>query len=248
MKLQNIPLLDELMREYNKIKNSFILSDFEKTIIYGGRFVEVILKSILMYYNVPNIASRKSRFDKMFNILINLQKTNAKDEILTLAVPIIAKSIYILRNKKRVVHFKEIDPNFIDAKYVMEASDWIFSQLLLFMEEIDEREMREVLDKFVEKKLPFVEKFENGSILILKEKLRFSDELLLFLYSNYPKRIKKEEIMSSLRPKYLQLLTTTLRRLERKKLIHINENGIKLTKLGIIRVEKMAENELLFLS
>ncbi len=242
MKLQKIPLIDELMKEYNQIKNSFILSDFEKTIISGGRFVEIVLKSILMYYNIRNMDFRKFKFDKMFNILVNLQKKNAKDEILTLAVPIVAKSIYTLRSKKKVAHFKEIDPNFIDAKYVIEASDWIFSQLLLFMEKIDEHKMKEVLDKFIERKVPFVEKFEDGSILILKENLPFSDELLLFLYTNYPKRVKKDEIISSIRPRYPQLLNTTLQRLEKKKFIHINKNGIKLTKLGIIKVEKIIKN------
>ncbi len=239
MKLQEIPLINELIKEYNQIKNSFILSDFEKTIISGGIFVEIVLRSILIYYNVQNIDFRKSKFDKMFNTLINLQKLSAKDEILTLVVPIVAKSIYTLRSKKKVAHFKEIDPNFIDAKYVIEASDWIFSQLLLFMEKINEHKMKEVLDKFVERKLPVVEKFEDGSILILKENLPFSDELLLLLYINYPKRVKKDEIIFSVKPKYPQLLSTTLRRLERKKFIHINKNGIKLTKLGIIRVEKI---------
>ena len=238
MKLQKIPLIDELIKEYNQIKNSFILSDFEKTIISGGRFVEIVLRSILIYYE-QDIDFRKSKFDKMFNILINLQKLSTKDEILTLALPIVAKSIYTLRSKKKVAHFKEIDPNFIDAKYVIEASDWIFSQLLLFMERIDEHKMKEALDKFVERKLPIVEKFEDGSILILKENLPFSDEFLLFLYTNYPKRVKKDEIIFSMKPKYSQLLTTTLRRLEGKKLIHINKNGIKLTKLGIMRVEKI---------
>ncbi|RLG90634.1 MAG: hypothetical protein DRO36_05805 [Candidatus Hecatellales archaeon] len=233
----NEKIVNRLIEEYKEIKKAQFLNDYEKVISHAAKFSEIILALIENKVSGQSVNLDKIRFGSLFEKIKRYPKSNAEDEILTLAIPEVAKSVYTLRNKKDVAHVKTIDPDFVDSIYCVTACDWMLSELILLFLKKDEKESYELICSVLEKKIPLIEEFENGTIVILREGLSRSNEILLALYHHYPKRISNSDLKKMLRipPKSLYVY---LKRLEEQKLIHRTENGSKLTLLGVKYIEE----------
>jgi hypothetical protein len=151
-----------------------------------------------------------------------------------LAIPRVTRTIYDIRSKKRVVHIKSINPNLLDSQYCVSACDWILAQFVMLYLKADAQDFSSIIHSLIERQIPFVEQFEDGSITILKE-LSFKDQFMLGLYKLGVRTPKKE--LARILKTYGQLINTTLRNLEKEKLAHANEAGVVLTKKGIRVVE-----------
>ncbi len=135
---------------------------------------------------------------------------------------------------------KLLDPSYIDAYYCLSAVDWIISQLLIIgIGSIDEVKIGELILSILEKKLPFVEKFDDGTLIFLAD-LPLKDKILLALYMKHPNRVSNKELCDMLKNEgKKKSILAILSHLHRKeKLIHRNEAGAVLTRKGIDYVEK----------
>ncbi len=176
-------------------------------------------------------------FNKLLDEIVKYPKPSAEDVILTLAIPRVAESIYTIRSKKVVAHVKTIDPSFIDSSYCGSACDWMLSELAMLFYTSNPKEASELINSLLEKRIPLIEEFENGGIVILKKDLLVKDEFLIYLYYTYPNRITNGDLINAVRyhnPTYAEKI---LIKLEGEKLIHRNINGNKPTKLGLKYVE-----------
>ena len=233
----NEKIVNYLIEEYKEMKKAQFLNDYEKVISHAAKFSEIILALIENKVSRHPVNLYKIRFSNLFEKIRQYPKSNAEDEILTLAIPTVAKSVYTLRNKKNVAHVKTIDPDFVDSIYCVTACDWILSELVLLFLKKDEKESYELICSMLEKKIPLIEEFENGTIVILRKDLSKSSEILLALYHHYPKRISNSDLKKMLRIPSKSLYVY-LKRLEEQKLIHRTENGSKLTLLGVKYIEE----------
>jgi hypothetical protein len=232
-------LLHELLKEYDQAKKFNFLEDWEKSILHASEFSEMTLAVVKNIVDKEVVDINNIHFDQLCNELINRTKVTAEDEILMLAIPRAARSIYDIRNKKRVVHIKAIEPSLLDSQYCVSACDWILSQLVMLYLESDPNEVSSIIHSLIEKQVPFIEQFEDGCLVVLKEGLNFKEQFLVALYK-LGKRVSKKELTRILK-KYDQLINATSKNLENDKLVHTNENGVLLTKKGI----KFVENNLL---
>jgi hypothetical protein len=230
-------LVDELIREYKEVRKQDFLGNVEETIIHSGRFSELILAFIRNYVSTKVVNIDEIHFDEILNEIYNYPKKTAEDRILTLAIPRVATSVYTIRSKKDVVHVKKIDPDFFDSSYCVAACGWMLSQLVLLFYTSNSKEANDLIDSLLEKKIPFVEEFEDGSARLLEQGMPLVDRILLVLYNFYPNRKTYDfvagAIMSS--PQYVK---DQMIKLEKALLTHTNSDGAKLTKLGIEKVEK----------
>jgi len=229
-------LSNELLKEYDLARRFHFLEDWEKSILHASKFSELTLAVIENMVDEKHIDINNIHFEKLFNELIKKTKVTGKDEILMLAIPRVAKSIYTIRNKRRVAHIKAVDPNFLDSQYCISACDWILSQFVMLFLESSPTEVDSIVHSLIEKQVPFVEQFEDNSLVILKEGLNFREQFLVALY-RLGKRISKKEITRILKT-YSQLVNSTSKNLEKDKLVHVNDNGVVLTKKGLKFVEK----------
>jgi|YelNatPaOPRAMG01_1025707.scaffolds.fasta_scaffold51959_3 hypothetical protein len=231
-------IVSKLVNEYREVKKAQLLNDYEKAISHSAKFSEAILALIenKLWGHVVNLD--KIYFGNFCEKIKKYPKSNAEDEILTLAIPEVAESVYALRNKKDVAHIKTIDPDSIDSVYCTTACDWMLSELVLLFLKVDEKETYELINSVLKKKVSIIEEFEDGTIVILQKNLSRSDEILLALYHFYPQRIPNADLKKMLK---LPQMYTYLERLEGEKLIHRTADGSKLTQLGI----KYVEDELL---
>jgi DNA-binding PadR family transcriptional regulator len=226
-----------LIEEYRDVKKAHFFNKYEEVIKYAGKFSETILALIENKVSGKSINLDKVEFDELYKKIVKYPKSSAKEEVLTLAIPRVARSVYTLRSKKDVVHVKTVDPDFIDSVYCLTACDWMLSEIALLFLKVDEREVYELINSVLKKKIPLVEEFEDGTIVILKKDLSRSDEILLTLYYHYPRRLPNSDL-----DKILKLPSKSiyvyLQRLEDERLIHRTEEGSKLTQLGIKYVEE----------
>jgi hypothetical protein len=231
-------ITDRLIEYYKEVKKAHLSNKCKDVIRYAGQFSEAILTLIENKVSGKSVNVDKVEFEKLYKKILNYPKLNAKDEILTLALPRVARSVYTLRNKKAVVHVKTVDPDFIDSVYCVTACDWMLSELAFLLLKADEREVYELINSVLRKKIPLIEEFEDGTIVVLKEGLPWADEILLALYHYYPQRLKKQELEKILKTSSSSIIYTYLQRLENKRLIHRTDEGSKLTQLGIKYVEE----------
>jgi hypothetical protein len=229
-------LVDELVKEYKQVRKQDLFRNVEETIIHSGRFSELILAFIKNYVSTKVVNIDEIHFEELLNEIYNYPKKTAENRILTLAIPRVAASVYTIRSKKDVVHVKKIDPDFFDSSYCVAACSWMLSQLVLLLYTSDSKEANELINSMLEKKIPFVEEFEDGSARLLEQGMPFIDRVLLVLYNFYPNRkspnFVAETMMSS--PQYVK---TQIVNLEKAFLVHTNLEGSKLTRRGIERVE-----------
>jgi len=148
-------------------------------------------------------------FDSLFNEITARKKVNAVEEILMLAIPRVALSVYCIRNKKRVAHVKSINPDMIDSQYCLSACDWILSQIIMLYVTSNPEETSVLIHSLIEKQIPFIEQFEDGSLMVLDEKLTFKQQLMIVLYK-LGRRTPRKEVVRVLST-YPQLLNKPLR-------------------------------------
>jgi len=228
-------LATELLKEYTLAKRYNFLGDWEKSILHAAKFAELSLATVKNIVDKKPINLNSIRFNNLFNELINKPKNTEMDELLLLIIPHVARTVYDIRNKKRVAHIKSIDPTSLDSQFCVAACNWILSQLICTLLKLDEEKINSLLRSLNEKQIPFVEQFEDGTIVILKDGLTFKEQLLIALYQ-IGQRIPKKELVSILKA-YNQIVHLSVKDLEKKKLVHINEKGVCLTKKGIKFVE-----------
>jgi len=182
----------------------------------------------------------KIAFEKFYEVLRKLPKPSAKEEMLYLVIPQVLKSIYTIRSKKRVAHIKMTNANSIDFEFVITSCNWVMSQLIIIYLNISLEDAIILTSSIMERKIPIIEKFEDGAIMILKRGLKFKEELLLILYQ-FPKRMTRQELNIILKPKKSSYISTYLIGLYEEKLIHLNKEGAIINKNGIKEIEQNKE-------
>lgn len=231
----DMKLLEELLKEYDIVKRFHFLEDWEKSVLHSGKFSELILAVVKNIVDGDVIDINDIHFDKIYNDIMNRTKTTAEEDILMLAIPRVARSVYDIRNKKRVAHVKAIDPNLLDSQYCVSGCDWMLAQLVMLYSQVSVEETGAVLHSLVEKQIPLVEQFDDGTMTILKGGLSFKEQFLVCLYK-LGVRTSKKELCRVLKT-YDQLVNSTSKKLEAERLVHVNEQGVMLTKSGIRTVE-----------
>jgi DNA-binding MarR family transcriptional regulator len=229
-------VVEKLIEEYRIVKREHLLGDEEKVILHSAKVSDLILALIKNKVSRKVVDINNIHFQKLLEVVRKYPKSSAEEVILTLAIPRVAESIYTIRSKKDVAHVKTIDPSSIDSSYCVSACDWMLSELVLLFFKADADEASELINSILEKKIPTVEEFEDGSIVILRKDLSVTQEIMLTLYHYYPKRLTNTDLIKNVKktPSYVNKL---LAKLENRKFIHQTEDGYKLTKLGTKYVE-----------
>ena len=234
-------LVKELIKEYEKAKTAYWLDDELKTIIHSARFSELSIQ-VLEFISDPSIMVNlnKIEFGKIYTKLIQLPKNTPKDEILYLAIPQTLKSIFTIRSKKKAAHFKQNDLDKIDADLAITSCNWVMAQFILIYYNNSPEDAIRIANLLTNKKIPTIEEFEEGEFMILKKKMKFGDELLLWLY-HFNKRMSIKELINIINPQKSSYISTYLKRLFDEKLIHKNQDGAIINKNGIFKIANNKE-------
>jgi hypothetical protein len=98
-------------------------------------------------------------------------------------IPRMLIALYEVRNNRGVGHTGgDVNPNHMDARYVLESAKWLVAELVRVFHDLDIQKATEVVDSLVERTVPIVWAGEKVR-RVLKTGLSKRDETLLLLYS-----------------------------------------------------------------
>ena len=130
--------------------------------------------------------------------------------------------------------------NKVDLKFINLAVDWVISQLLIVYCNVNNVEVIKYFERISLDDFRKVERFEDGDIVFNAPNLSFTNKLLFILADFYNKgRIDEDTLHKISKPKNKSYIRTYLNNMEKTSLVHINEEGIKLTKWGMERAREV---------
>jgi len=241
--LNNIPgdLVDALQLEFQKLHKQYFLGKWEPGQLDGGRFAEIIFR-ILEFKQGGNFTPIGTQIDriKIYNSIFNDSKII---ESLRFHVLKLADLMLDFRNKRNVSHPGEIDVNEMDSTMMIQSANWIVAELIRIETKLSPDDAQNEIKKIIERKVPIIEEI-GGRLKCLNSKLDVKERVLVFCYQKYPETISLNDLFDW--TEYSN--KTTLH----KKLIELNKDGridfrndyARLTKLGLIWVEKNIRFEL----
>ena len=229
-------LIDELLEAFSEAKRRFYSSDLRPNAIEGGRFSEAVFR-VLQWQTTGQFTSLDKTLPSVDKLLSTLENVTGFSDSVRMHIPRTLRLIYDIRNKRDIAHLGDgIDPNLQDATLVVRNMDWVLAELVRIHHNVPANEAQLIIDSLVTRELPTIQEVD-GFPRILKN-LRASDHCLVLLYWRGAGGLSYEELNAWVRPAMRTNLRRTLRQLDEKNLIHINDSRIRILLTGEKYVEE----------
>jgi hypothetical protein len=227
-------LVNRLLKYYQTMKTSQLKSDWEKTGLNAGKFLETAMVISLRYAGAEPKGG--IRFEQAYKELLNHPKKNDSDKIFTLLIPNVARSAYTLRNKRGVAHSSDIDPTFMDASCMSSSCDWILSELLRVHHKSDDGQIEEMIASLIKRRVPAVQQIDQET-LILRTDLSARLEILAILNHHCPEKVSESKLHNDIKFHSRNNINASLRYLEKSRMVHRKDGNVILTEKGILFVD-----------
>jgi len=232
-----------LFEHYQKLKQKFFLGQYESSLLNCAKFGEVVIR-ILEYLTKGNYTpfGKNVSLDDLTKELEQLPKDKFPDSI-RIHIPRIIRATYDVRSKRGVAHIGDINPNLMDATFVISACDWILAEFIRLYHTSDPNEAQTIIDSIVERKIPIIEEF-GDNLKVLNPALSVADKILIILYKKRPNYVSTINLKQWIKTKSPSHITTALRQLDDAALVYRNEENNTITQKGIEYVEKNFTKEI----
>ena len=147
-------LLKKQLEIYKKIKENFWLGKDEECMEKVGKFVEITIR-ILEHITSGSFTPIESnlKVSETLKKFENLPKQNFPESI-RIIIPRVLYSLYTFRSKRGGAHIKGVNPNHIDATYVISACDWVMAELIRLYHINGEKEIEKIINSIVDRRVP----------------------------------------------------------------------------------------------
>lgn len=239
----NADLVEHLLMHYKELKQEFFLSQYEPSQLNCAKFGEVVMR-ILEYITRGNYTSfdKTVSLDALAKELEQLPKDKFSDS-LRIHIPRILRATYDIRSKRGVAHIGEINPNLMDATFVVSACDWIMAEFIRLYHTGNSSEAQRIIDSIVERKIPVIEEF-GDDLKVLTPNLPVADKILLILYKKHPNYVSTSDLKNWIKTKSPSYITTILRQLDNDARVHRKGKENIITRRGIEYVEENIAKEI----
>jgi len=236
-------LVGRLLKHYKILKQEFFFDQYESSQLNCAKFGEVVMR-ILEYITKGNYTSlgKTVSLDTLAKELEQLPKDQFPDSI-RIHIPRILRATYDIRSKRGVTHIGKINPNLMDATFVVSACDWIMAEFIRLYHTEDLDEAQRIIGSIVERKVPIIEQF-GDDLKVLTPKLPVADKILLILYKKHPNYVSTSDLKNWIKTKSPTHITTVLRQLDDDAMVYRKEKKNKITRKGIEYVEKNLAKEI----
>jgi hypothetical protein len=192
--------VDAVLKHFGESVDKFQEPDWEASVLKTGKFVEAVLKCLMVYANLPLPPARQFKVDGAINRLRQLAGSQYDDTV-RLSVPRACTFVYDIASNRGARHDPdEINPNKMDATVAMSIASWMLAELLRFSDKgnLTADITVEMVEELAEKRYPDFENID-GRIYVNFGNLSAPDLGLLILYAVYPKRITRAYLVDQIR-------------------------------------------------
>jgi hypothetical protein len=235
-------LSKNLEKSYTQIKSNFAQRRYEPSELNGGKFCEVVLR-ILEWHTAASKTYTPfgTKIRDFGQATRKFESQSSFPDSVRFHIPKILNSLYDIRNKRGVGHVGgDVDPNHMDALFVVSCTDWIMAELVRLFHNVSVNDAQAIVEALISKKVSVVWEVA-GKKRILNPKLKYPERTLLLLYDSYPKPLGDEtlcEWTEYTNPRVYR--SSVLKPLHKKKIIEYDANtgDVHLSPTGLRYVEE----------
>ena len=229
-------LVDPLLEHYKELKQKFFLGQYEPSQLNCAKLAEVVVR-ILEYITKASYTpfGENVSLDVLTKELEQLPRGKFPDSV-RIHIPRILRAVYDIRSKRGVAHKGEINPNLMDATFVVSACDWVMAELVRLYLVGDPSETQKIIDSIVERKVPIIEEF-GDELKVLNPELPVADKILLILYRKHPNYVSTDDLRKWIKTQS-SYINRVLGRLDSDARIHRKGEESIITRKGIEYIEK----------
>jgi hypothetical protein len=240
------PILERLERSYNEIKRNFREGRYEPSELNGAKFCEAVLR-LLEWHTSHSFTAFGTKIRDFSQATKRFESLSSFPDSVRFHIPRILDALYGIRNKRGVSHLGgDVDPNHMDAIFVVSACDWVMAELVRIFHGLTTEEAQKLVESLVTKQLPIV--WSVGKVKrILATELSYKDKMLVLLYGEYPKSVGEGDLFKWIEHSNLSVFRRgVLRPCHKEKLIEYDSESaeITLSPKGLQYVEKGVKLEM----
>ena len=241
--LNNLPgdLISALQDEFQKLHQQYFLGKWEPSQLDGGRFAEQVFR-ILELKQSGNFTPIGIPIQRA-----NINSTVSQDTLLPESIRFhilkLADLILDFRNKRNVAHPSAVDVNEMDSTFVINAANWIVAELIRLETKMSPADAQSEIKKIIERKVPIVEEI-GGRLKCLDDRLGAKEKAMVLCYQKYPSDLSLDNLASWIEYSNKVVLRKELAVLNKDGRLDFREDKARLTKKGLLWVEKNISFEL----
>ena len=216
-------LRSPLLREYQSIVQNFVEGRWTPSELSGGKFCEAVY-CVLHGHATGTFPVSPSKPANMVAACRGLESNSHVPRSFQILIPRLLPALYEIRNNRGVGHIGgDVDPNHMDATFVVASCSWILCELIRVLHNLQLNEAQAIVDSLIERRVPLIWQSAETR-LVLDPSLPIKDQILLLL-SSAGKGVSFADLQRWLKYKNLTYLRKLLRSMDKDRLIHISTNN-----------------------
>lgn len=215
--------IDASLGHFSAAIQKFAVRDWDGVALKAGKFVESITKALIIHCGKTVGTPRQLKVGHELRQLEHLSGTTYSDTV-RIVIPKACIFVYEVVNNRGGRHdAHDIDANEMDATVVVPVISWVLADLVRFCGKTDTAAAAALIDELTNKTYPYFENIDGRSYVNIKG-LKPGEIALLLLYSLYPKRISRQELVGLVQ-KHVVAASTANTAVHRLKHLIDDDNG-----------------------
>ena len=215
-----------LLSEYQSIIQNFSEHRWSPSELSGGKFCEIV-HGILDGQAKGTYAASPSKPNDFVSACRALESNANAPRSFQILIPRLLPALYEVRNRRGVGHVGgDVDPNHMDATFVVTSCNWIMAELVRFFHNVSIRAAQELVDNLVERRVPLIWEGEEMR-RVLEPKMTLNEQIIL-LVATSTRKILSANLMRWMDYDDKKYFRKLLRALHRERIIELSEDAEEL--------------------
>jgi hypothetical protein len=220
-----------LLSHFDHAVKKYQESEWENCLLKSGKFVEAILKCLVVHCGQNLPPSRQFSVNGAVNTLTSLPSGSCDDSI-RLTIPKLCVFLYDITSNRGARHDPDkVDPNEMDATVAMPLLSWMLAELIRYSTGSSTDDAAFLVKRLTTRKYPYLENIE-GRVYINKLGLKPKEIGILILNAIYPRRMSRKELDASIRRHGPSANSTAIALTRMKQLVDDQDGGWQLRGAG----------------
>lgn len=214
-------LIKPLFEHFQKANNEFLKENWDYVGNEIGKFIEIAFR-IVQNKNLEQYTPINKKLPIITEgFLKNFEQANDVGEEYRIIIPRVLYSMYCIRNKRGMIHINNINPNRMDALYLINSSKWILSEIIRSTSNIDFEIAMKIIDDILHKTTPYIWR-NNDIVRVLNTKLNIKEKILILLYSE--DKMSVERLFNCIEYKNKTIFKKYVMELHKSRFLEIDSN------------------------
>lgn len=232
----NSAIASAILDSYGEIERNYVLRKWKPSELDAGHFVEAVRRALDLEFTGQYRAFNRS-LPPFNDQSLAFYEQQTGDQSYRLLIPRALKSIYNIRNKRGVAHMSDVNPNEMDATFILYTCKWVLAELIRLKSGLSPDQTQSMLDKIVERQCSVIWK-EGNITWVLSPQMKARDQVLVLLYDSSPRT--DAELQGIVEYSNSTNFKKILKRLHTQKLIYYHSDGnCRLSPTGIPMAEEI---------